>query len=112
MLAGYSRNCHDQGDDGRAGFVEKGQMDNPHPHCRRGLLNRMRCDSAEALTHICNANYWSSTENNATNAWNFNFNNGNTNNNNKTNTLSVRAVRDSSAKLTRCLKFRISGIIF
>ena len=43
---------------------------------------------------VANANYWSSTENNATNAFNFNFNNGNTNNNNKTNTYSVRAVRD------------------
>jgi uncharacterized protein (TIGR02145 family) len=49
---------------------------------------------------VANANYWSSTENNATNAFNFNFNNGNTNNNNnKTNTYSVRAVRDSSIKL-------------
>ena len=47
---------------------------------------------------VANANYWSSTENNATNAFNFNFNNGNTNNNNKTNTYSVRAVRASSAK--------------
>jgi len=43
---------------------------------------------------VANANYWSSTENNATNAFNFNFNNGNANNNNKTNTYSVRAVRD------------------
>jgi len=48
---------------------------------------------------VANANYWSSTENNATNAFNFNFNNGNANNNNKTNTYSVRAVRDSSIKL-------------
>ena len=64
-----------------------------------GLLNSMQCGSAEASKLISAANYWSSTENNATNAWNFNFNNGNTNNNNKINTLSVRAIRDSSAKL-------------
>lgn len=38
-------------------------------------------------------NYWSSTENNATNACNRNFNNGNANNNNKTNTNRVRALR-------------------
>lgn len=45
---------------------------------------------------VANANYWSSTENNATNAFNFNFNfdNGNQNNNNKNNTNRVRAVRD------------------
>lgn len=38
-------------------------------------------------------NYWSSTENSATNAWNQNFNNGNQNNNNKNNSNYVRAVR-------------------
>lgn len=38
-------------------------------------------------------NYWSSTENNTTNAWNFNFNNGYINNNNKTNNNYVRCVR-------------------
>ena len=38
-------------------------------------------------------NYWSATENNATNAWYVNFNNGNTNNNNKTNNNYVRCVR-------------------
>ena len=38
--------------------------------------------------------YWSSSENNNNNAWNFNFNNGNAANyNNKTNTYFVRAVR-------------------
>ena len=37
--------------------------------------------------------YWSSTENNTTNAWNFNFNNGYLNNNNKTNAYYVRCVR-------------------
>ena len=35
-------------------------------------------------------NYWSSTENNADNAWNFNANNGNMNNNNKSNDRYVR----------------------
>ena len=45
------------------------------------------------------ANYWSSSENNANNAWNFNFNNGNANNNNKNNTNYVRAVRASSIKI-------------
>lgn len=38
-------------------------------------------------------NYWSSTENDATNAWNQNFNNGNQNRNNKDNSRRVRAVR-------------------
>jgi len=38
------------------------------------------------------ANYWSSTENSDTNAWNVNFNNGNVNNNNKTNSKRVRCV--------------------
>ena len=38
-------------------------------------------------------NYWSSTEFDATNAWNQNFNNGNQNNNNKDNSNYVRAVR-------------------
>ena len=38
-------------------------------------------------------NYWSSTEINASNAWNQNFSNGNQNANNKTNTYRVRAVR-------------------
>ena len=60
----------------------------------------MQCHSAKASKLGCEANYWSSTEYNATNAFNFNFNNGNTNNNNKTNTYSVRAVRDSSTNQT------------
>lgn len=38
-------------------------------------------------------NYWSSTENDGTNAWNPNFNNGNQNVNNKTNNRRVRAAR-------------------
>ena len=42
---------------------------------------------------FANNNYWSSSENDTTNAWNQNFNYGNQNNNNKNNTLPVRAVR-------------------
>ena len=43
-----------------------------------------------------NGNYWSSTQNDATNGWNLNFNSGNSNmnNNNKANGFSVRCVRD------------------
>lgn len=45
-----------------------------------------------------NGNWWSSTENNTTNAWNrnLNYNNGNINryNNNKQNGFSVRCLRD------------------
>lgn len=37
-------------------------------------------------------NYWSSTENDSSNAWNYNFNNSNFNNNNKTNNNRLRAV--------------------
>ncbi|MFH0774097.1 MAG: DUF1566 domain-containing protein [bacterium] len=77
-------------------FVEKGQMDNT---ASAMLLNRMQCSSAKASKHICI--YWSSTEYNANNAWNFNFNNGNANNNNKSNNYSVRAVRAFSTKLLR-----------
>jgi hypothetical protein len=45
-----------------------------------------------------NGNYWSSTQNDATNGWNLNFNSGNSNmnNNNKANGFSVRCVRDSA----------------
>ena len=39
-----------------------------------------------------NSNFWSSSENNATNAWNVNFQNGTANNNNKSNSYVVRAV--------------------
>jgi hypothetical protein len=39
------------------------------------------------------SNYWSGTEFNSNNAWNFNFNNGNQNNNDKNNNLSGWAVR-------------------
>jgi len=42
---------------------------------------------------FANANYWSSTENDANNAWNQNFNNGNQNQNNKNNDNNVRCVR-------------------
>ena len=43
-----------------------------------------------------NGNYWSSTQNDATNGWNLNFNSGNSNmnNNNKANGFSARCVRD------------------
>lgn len=51
-----------------------------------------------AVGGFASAYYWSSSENNNNNAWIQNFDNGNQNNNNKTNTYSVRAVRDSSAK--------------
>ena len=40
-----------------------------------------------------NNNYWSSSENNANNAWKQNFNNGNQNNNNKNNNNYVRCIR-------------------
>ena len=46
----------------------------------------------ELLAHAITADYWSSTENSANNAWNVNFSNGNTNNNNKYNGNAVRAV--------------------
>jgi len=38
-------------------------------------------------------NYWSGSELNSSNAWNFNFNNGNQNNNDKNNNLFAWAVR-------------------
>jgi hypothetical protein len=38
-------------------------------------------------------NFWSATQNDASNAWNVNLNNGNTNNNNMGNTNNVRCVR-------------------
>ena len=46
-----------------------------------------------------NANFWTATENNSSNAYNRNFNTGasmNSNNNNKNNQYSVRLVKDSS----------------
>jgi uncharacterized protein (TIGR02145 family) len=44
-----------------------------------------------------NGNYWSSTQNNATNGWNLNFNssNSNMNNNNKANGFTLRCLRDN-----------------
>jgi len=44
-----------------------------------------------------NGNYWSSTQNDATNGWNLNFNssNSNMNNNNKAYGFSLRCLRDS-----------------
>lgn len=45
------------------------------------------------LSFFVASNYWSSTENNANNAWRQNFSDGNQNNNNKTNSNYVRCVR-------------------
>ena len=42
---------------------------------------------------IVSNNYWSSSENSSTNAYNLNFNNGNVNNNTKSNAKYVRCVR-------------------
>ena len=42
---------------------------------------------------FASAFYWSSTENNANNAWNQNFSGGGQNNDNKNNTNQVRCVR-------------------
>lgn len=44
----------------------------------------------DAEPQIPKSNHWSSTENNANNAWNVNFGNGNVNNNNKNNSNVVR----------------------
>jgi len=51
-----------------------------------------------------NGNYWSSTQNNASNAYNLNFNSGNTNlnNNNKTNGFTVRPVAELSVNRFYC----------
>ena len=61
-------------------------------------LSQIRKESRKAggesgRTKFQSDNYWSSTENDASNAWNVNFNNCNVNNNNKTNDNYVRAVR-------------------
>jgi len=47
----------------------------------------------DAIGGFSSNNYWSSTENDANNAWNQNFNNGNQNNYNKNNNKRVRCVR-------------------
>ena len=72
------------------------------PHIKWQLL---RCVAAGYLNNTTgvlnnrgsNGNYWSSTQNNATNGRNLNFNSGNSNmnNNNKANGFSVRCLRDS-----------------
>ena len=46
----------------------------------------------ELLAHAITADYWSSTENSANNAWNVNFSNGITYYNYKCNGVAVRAV--------------------
>ena len=56
-----------------------------------GTFCRTMC---ECMAFLFEAdNYWSSSQNNTTNAWKQNFNNGNVNNNTKTNLNRVRAVR-------------------
>jgi hypothetical protein len=45
------------------------------------------------VSGFAGAFYWSSTENNANNAWNQNFSGGGENNDNKNNTNQVRCVR-------------------
>ena len=55
-------------------------------------------------------NYWSATENNATNAYNVNFNNGNVNNNNKTNTNYVRAVRSGEWRFSQKTEVKMRDI--
>jgi len=55
-------------------------------------------------------NYWSATENSATNAYNVNFNNGNVNNNNKTNTNYVRAVRSGEWRFSQRTEVRMRNI--
>jgi uncharacterized protein (TIGR02145 family) len=61
-----------------------------------------------------NANFWSSSENDANNAWNLNLNNDNSdanrNNNNKQNGFSVRLVRDSTRPVAyRAVPSRVGG---
>ena len=48
--------------------------------------------TSETYGGFSDDNYWSSSENNANNAWNQNFNNGNQNNNNRNNENRVRPV--------------------
>jgi len=67
---------------------------------QRGVLTVKRClHSAHAVRenlvrrYFEAGNYWSETENSATNARNVNFTDGNQNNNNKTNTNYVRCVK-------------------
>lgn len=61
-----------------------------------------------------NANFWTATENDATNAWNRNLNTGNAqsnrNNNNKTNGFSVRCLQNWHKPVPICLVF--SGYVF
>jgi len=57
--------------------------------CCGGAFTAPRLPSGESVGSFSADNYWSSSENSATNAWNQNFNNGNQNNNNKTNTNRV-----------------------
>jgi len=84
------------------GLLPQGQANRPAP--RKGE-SQFRCGFthpaprrvSEQLNEDAfeDSNYWSSTENSDTNAWNQNFNNGNQGNNNKDNSNRVRAVRRS-----------------
>ena len=68
----------------------------PHHFCPVFSENGTKVVGGESgRTKTQSDNYWSSTENDANNAWNVNFNNCNANNNNKTNNNYVRAVRSS-----------------
>lgn len=74
-------------------FVLNGRMTNAA--FEKGRLVKNKIQSAYTAS-----NYWSSTENSQTNAWNVNFSSGNINNNNKYNSLIVRpcAALDSKRK--------------
>jgi hypothetical protein len=86
----YSQNFYGQGSKGRAGLIEKGQMD-------RYSQDYSLIQNSFAYS----ANYWSSAENDNNNAWNFNFNNGNANNN-MNNTKQVRATVHQSVSVWFC----------
>ncbi|MEI6048759.1 MAG: FISUMP domain-containing protein [Bacteroidota bacterium] len=62
-----------------------------------------------------NGNWWSSTENSTTNAWNRNMNYNNTNvnrnNNNKRNGFSVRCVRDLKENIPM-QEIKLHGFLF
>ncbi|HAT8965604.1 TPA: DUF1566 domain-containing protein [Legionella pneumophila subsp. pneumophila] len=78
-------------------------------------LNRMQTRSLACIKTplfnvgggFANDNYWSSTENDADNAWNQNFNNGNQNNDNKGNNLRVRCVRGFKQSLSHNRRGRL-----
>ncbi len=63
--------------------------------CRSGLGRELQNlpPPESGQVNVQSNNYWSGSELNASNAWNFNFNNGNQNNNDKNNNLFAWAVR-------------------